>query len=221
MESWGVTQEELHDIAISNLESLSPSTFKSMNEVMAEMMLPQMIEECGGDRDMAEAMLSAMMPPEEKMYVISNEEKLNGAAALLDDKLMDSIREKIGDDFFILPSSIHECLVVPADAGMELRDLENMVKEVNETQVAPQDRLSDHVYQYDADSHEVFRADMAEERQATKEAAKGEKAVDKKAEKEETRASLKERLAEKKKEIASGEKKDPAKDLGKKKETVI
>lgn len=228
MESWGVTQEELHDIAISNLESLSPSTFKSMNEVMTEMMLPQMIEECGGDRDMAEAMLSAMMPPEEKMYVISNEEKLNGAAALLDDKLMDSIREKIGDDFFILPSSIHECLVVPADAGMELRDLENMVKEVNETQVAPQDRLSDHVYQYDADSHEVFRADRADERQAEKEAAKedktpakGEKAVDKKAEKEETRASLKERLAEKKKEIASGEKKDPAKDLGKKKETVI
>lgn len=228
MESWGVTQEELHDIAISNLESLSPSTFKSMNEVMAEMMLPQMIEECGGDRDMAEAMLSAMMPPEEKMYVISNEEKLNGAAALLDDKLMDSIREKIGDDFFILPSSIHECLVVPADAGMELRDLENMVKEVNETQVAPQDRLSDHVYQYDADSHEVFRADKADERQAEKEAAKedktpakGEKAVDKKAEKEETRASLKERLAEKKKEIASGEKKEPAKDLGKKKETVI
>ena len=111
---------------------------------------------------------------------------------------------------------------------MELRDLENMVKEVNETQVAPQDRLSDHVYQYDADSHEVFRADRADERQAEKEAAKedktpakGEKAVDKKAEKEETRASLKERRAEKKKEIASGEKKEPAKDLGKKKETVI
>ena len=52
---------------------------------------------------------------------------------------------------------------------MDLKDLEAMVQEVNETQVAPQDRLSDHVYQYDTDTHEVFRADRAEEHQQAKE----------------------------------------------------
>ena len=175
MEAWGVTQPELQALAKENLSELTPSTFKSMNEVMAEMMLPQMIEDMGGDREAAQQMLEAMMPPEEKMFVLSNEQKLNGATALLDDKMMEQIAERIGGDFFILPSSIHETLIVPVDAGMELHDLEMMVQEVNATQVAPQDRLSDHVYNYDAETHEVFRADRAEEHQQTKENAKAEK----------------------------------------------
>lgn len=235
MENWGVTQEELHDIALGNMEELTPTTFKSMNEVMAEMMLPQMIEECGGDREAAEAMLSAMIPDEDKMFVLSNEQKLNGAAALLDEKTMDMITEKVGEDFYILPSSVHELLVVPADAGMELRDLEAMVQEVNATQVAPQDRLSDHVYQYDNDTHEVFRADRAAEHQQAKEnaqempkdaiadmpkdkAEKGEKKADRDAKE---KPSLKERLEDKKKETKAQEKKAPEKTLDKKKEQSL
>jgi hypothetical protein len=214
LETWGISQTELHDIAVSNLESLSPSTFKSMHEVMAEMMLPQLIEECNGDREMAEAMLDSMIPQDDRLFVLTNETKLNGAAALLDDKIMDAVREQVGDDFYILPSSIHECLVVPAEAGLELRELENMVQEVNATQVEPKDRLSDHVYQYDSKSHELFRADKAAERQ------KSAKSVENKAEKEETRVSLKDRLAAKKQQIA-GEKMDPAKGMGKQKEAVI
>jgi hypothetical protein len=214
MEMWGISQEELHDIAVSNLESVSPSTFMSMNEVMAEMMLPQMIEECNGNREMAEAMLSAMMPPDDKMFVLSNEKRINGASALLDDKIMDEVREQVGDNFYILPSSVHECLIIPADEVIELRELENMVKEINETKVEPQDRLSNHVYQYDNESHELFRADKAEERE------KSAKAVGKNAEKEETRVSLKERLAEKKQRIA-GERKEPAMGMGRQKEAVI
>lgn len=175
MESWNLTQPELQALAKENLSELTPSTFKSMNEVMAEMMIPQVMDDMGVDRETAEQMLADMMPPEDKMFVLSNEQKLNGAAALLDDKMMEQIAERVGGDFFILPSSIHETLIIPAEAGMKLRDLESMVKEVNETQVAPQDRLSDHVYHYDAETHEVFRADKAEEHQQAKEAAKAEK----------------------------------------------
>ena len=230
METWGVTQEELHDLAKANQDELTPSTFKSMNEVMAEMMIPQMMSDMGVDRETAQEMIESMMPPEDKMYVLSNEQKLNGAAALLDDKMMDQITEKVGGDFYILPSSVHEVLIVPADAGMDLKDLEAMVQEVNETQVAPQDRLSDHVYQYDNDTHEVFRADRAEEHMQAKEnaqempkdavadqakdkAEKGDKKVEK-SDKEE-RASLKGRLEDKKKESKEMEKKAPEKALDK------
>ena len=73
------------------------------------------------------------------------------------------VREKVGGDFFILPSSIHELLVVPKQDGMELSDLEAMVKEVNATQVAPEEKLSDHVYEYDAKEKELYRADKADE----------------------------------------------------------
>lgn len=226
METWGVTQEELHELAKANQDDLTPSTFKSMNEVMAEMMIPQMMSDMGVDRETAEQMISDMMPPEDKMFVLSNEQKLNGAAALLDDKMMDQIAERVGGDFYILPSSVHEVLIVPADAGMDLKDLEAMVQEVNETQVAPQDRLSDHVYQYDNDTHEVFRADRVEEHMQAKENAQEmpkdavadmpKDKAEKKAEKgDKEKTSLKERLEDKKKESKEMEKKSPEKAMDK------
>lgn len=183
MENWGLSSEQIHAVALENLPELMPPTFKSMNEVMAEMMLPNMIEECGGNREEAEAMLAMMMPPEDKMFVVSNEQKLNGAAVLLNEKQMDEIAERFGGDFYILPSSIHECLIVPRDAGMELSDLEAMVQDVNATQVALEDRLSDHVFSYDSETKEVYRADHEAEHIKAKEAAKTEKEKPEKGEK--------------------------------------
>lgn len=165
METYGLSPKQLYLLAIQNMPTLSPSTFKGMNEVMAEMMRPQMIDDFGGDKEAAEEMLKSMIPPEDKMFVLTNVAKLNGASCMLDTTIMDSIKERVGE-FFILPSSIHEVLVVPKDAGMELSELEAMVKEVNATQVAPQDRLSDHVYAYDADAKEIYRADLEDEHRA-------------------------------------------------------
>ncbi len=194
MDTWGVDQETLHETALENIEALTPSTFKSMTEVMADMMLPQMMEMTGGNEEAARAMLDEMLPSEEKMYVLSNESKLNGAAALLDEKIMDEIAEKFGEDFFILPSSIHEVLIVPESAGMDIKDLESMVQEVNATQVAPQDRLSDHVYKYDEVNREIVRADKAEKSlQFTKESLASDKKEKDAAEKDAPKSPTKNR----------------------------
>lgn len=230
METWGVTQEDLQRLAKENCDTLTPSKFMSMNAVMADMMLPQIMDDYGVSREEAKQMLNDMIPADDKMFVLTNEQKLNGAAALLDEKMMEQITEKVGNDFYILPSSVHEVLIVPKEEGMEFKDLEAMVQEVNATQVAPQDKLSDHVYQYDNETREVFRADRAEEHQQKKEAAK--EAVDMpkdavadkpkdKGDKEKT--SLKERLEDKKKESKEMEKKSPEKalDKGKKKEQSL
>lgn len=99
---------------------------------------------------------------------------INEEAAILNDDIRQEIADKVGD-FYVLPSSVHETLIIPKDAGMELRDLEQMVQEVNQTQVAPQERLSDHVYEYDAKEHELFRSDRAEERTKQKEEKRDEK----------------------------------------------
>lgn len=180
MESYGIDQEQLHEVAMKNMDENMGITFKGMNEVMAEMMMPQMLEMTGGDEEAAKEMLASMVPPEEAMYVVSNEEKLNGAVAVFDQKTMDDIAEKVGGDFYVLPSSIHEALVVPmTEDGPDRAQLESMVREVNETQVAPQDRLSDNVYAYDAESHELMRADKYEEHQQEKENAKDEVLADK------------------------------------------
>lgn len=137
MNSWNITLDEVHDVAISNLTEVLPSTFKGMTEVMSEMM--------GMSKEDMEMM--GMSTDEEQMYVLSNTMKMNGASALLDKKIMEEIVENIGE-FYILPSSIHEVLVVPVRFGIDLEILENMVCEANDTQVRLEDRLSDHVYAY-------------------------------------------------------------------------
>ena len=170
MENYGADVEQLHKLALDDMDTLTPATFKSMTETMVDMMLPDMMRS-GMTEEEARGTIAAMLPPtqDEMMYILSNEDKLNGAAMLLNDKVMDDISEKLGgQDFYILPSSVHEVLIVPKTEEADLKTLENMVQEVNATQVAPEERLSDHVYAYDAKEHELFRADKAEERAAEK-----------------------------------------------------
>ncbi|MBQ7425538.1 MAG: hypothetical protein IJV21_04670, partial [Lachnospiraceae bacterium] len=77
MDAWGVDVDTLHDLAIQNMPKLLPSTFQTMSSVLASMM--------GED---AEELLSAMPPADEAMFILSNEQKINGAAALLDKEIM-------------------------------------------------------------------------------------------------------------------------------------
>jgi len=62
----------------------------------------------------------------------------------------DKAAERAGGDFYILPSSIHEVLIVPDNGMMDLAALENMVREVNATTVDPSEKLTDNVYHYDS-----------------------------------------------------------------------
>ena len=62
------------------------------------------------------------------------------------------VAELLGTNFYVLPSSIHELLILPDNGSMQLSELEAMVREVNATQVAPEDRLSDKVQYYDREA---------------------------------------------------------------------
>lgn len=136
MNNWGLMVEELHEAAINNMPSLVPSTFRSMAEVMRDMLAMS-----------DEEYETLPMSSDEQMFVLTNELKLNGAAAILDTDLMLAIFEKIGE-FYILPSSIHEVLIVPKSSNIHVNELKAMVKEVNDTQVSPEDRLSYSIYSY-------------------------------------------------------------------------
>lgn len=190
LDKYGVSVSELHDQACKNMEEISPANFKTMIDTLAELMIPG-YEDMTPD-EQAEARSDFDMP-DPGMYVLSNDSKAFGAVAILDSETMDTIRNDVGD-FYILPSSVHEVLIVPKREGIELSDLEAMVKEVNATQVAPNEVLSDHVYEYDPETKEIFRSDKAAEHQKEKSENK---------EKTEKRPSLKEKLNEKKKEAAS------------------
>ena len=189
MDGYGITLEELHDQALQNMDTLQPHSFKGMNETVAEMIAVDIARDQNIGMDEAKEMAMQMMPDiPDTMFVLTNDTKVNGAAAILNDDIRQEIAEKVGD-FYMLPSSIHETLIIPKDAGMEFKELEQMVQEVNQTQMAPGERLSDHVYEYDAKEHELFRSDRAEERAKQKEEKRDNR---------HERVSVKEKLAEKK-----------------------
>ena len=148
LDQFGITPEQLHmDAVISQMET-HPPTLKNMSEMMAEM--------SGGMMDM----------PESPMWVATVEGGLNGAAVVQIPEFMDQAAEKLGGNFFVLPSSIHECLFIKDDGEFQRPMLEEMVQSVNATEVSEADFLSDSVYHYDSEARVFEKATTFESRVA-------------------------------------------------------
>ena len=141
LENFGITAEQLHADAMENAPRIKPAEIKGMGEVIAELM--------GIDKsDMND--VYPVSPEEEQIFVASVPDKVHGAGVLAYQGFMDQAAERVGGDFFILPSSVHEILIVPDNGKMGLAELEKMVREVNATEVDPVDKLTDNVYHYDS-----------------------------------------------------------------------
>lgn len=83
---------------------------------------------------------------EEQMYILSSKKGFFGASAIIDDNILATIAHKLNSNLYILPSSIHECIIVKADNTMDKEILKEIVRSVNETKVCANDYLSDSVY---------------------------------------------------------------------------
>ena len=88
---------------------------------------------------------------ESPLYILSNEMGVNGASALLYPGMPEIIRDKLQQNYYLLPSSIHEFLIVPENEFLNRENLRSMVKEVNETHIRREELLSDHIYYFDGD----------------------------------------------------------------------
>lgn len=136
-----VTPEQLHSDAIKNAPLIKPVVIKGISEFM--------VEKLGIER--AKMMGIVLVAPEDEcMYVASVLDETYGASVIAYKDFMDMATEKSGGDFYILPSTIHEVIIVPDNGALDLKYLEFFVKTVNSTQVLPKDKLSDNVYHYDS-----------------------------------------------------------------------
>ena len=88
------------------------------------------------------------MAMESPLFVLTNEAKLFGAVYMFLPEVMDKIADEKGDDLYILPSSIHEILILKTSELDDLPRLQHMVQDINEMQVPMEQRLSNHVYRY-------------------------------------------------------------------------
>lgn len=156
MKVWGVTEAEIHELAMKNTREILPVTVQSMGEVLGEF-----AGEAGIPEDMNRS-LFADMPLDEQMFIISNASKVNGAASIFYEDALSDLADKIGTDLYILPSSVHECIAVSTHMGTP-EMLSEMVREVNGSEVAESEQLSDHVYRFDAETRKLSLADTTME----------------------------------------------------------
>ncbi len=134
MQLWEVTEQELYSQAMKNMAEADQASIMNMADVFANM--------CG-------VFPNSQLEENVSMYILTNQRKWNGAVQMLNRKALEDAAALFGSDYYILPSSIHETILVPAgeQTGMA-GDLAQIVQEVNQTAVPPEEFLSSHVYWY-------------------------------------------------------------------------
>lgn len=145
-------KDELTSAAITNqmLKKFNVPSEKFSQEAVkaAEINNPAKIEGLGN-------ILSKLEGEDENSYespliFAGTKEKLWGAGVIVYPAFMEEAAQKIGGDFILLPSSIHEVLLLPDDGTVDASYMKNMVTSINMSQVVPEDRLTNNVYHYDA-----------------------------------------------------------------------
>lgn len=131
-DTWGKSTEELYELAVSNLEADNSGRLSTMAEILKRTMPAEEVD-----------FFAADLP----MYVITTESGIYGANLLLNKKFMDNVISQLGSDFVILPSSVHECILITG-SEQEISFLKQMVSEVNGSEVSPEEVLSNNVYRY-------------------------------------------------------------------------
>ncbi|SEA20032.1 hypothetical protein SAMN02745687_02121 [Lachnospiraceae bacterium NK3A20] len=154
LEQYGVSAEELYRDALETAAITKPAQIRGMMEVLRDMAGP---EEFGD------------APPEELMFVASTKGQANGAGVIAYPDFMEQAAKRLGGDFYILPSSIHEVILVPDNGAMNAGELQEMVRSVNASEVQPEDQLSDHAYHYDSREHVFELAEKFEEKRQNRE----------------------------------------------------
>lgn len=92
---------------------------------------------------------STVSPLPDGMYVLTNEQKTYGASLLAVPGIMEKVNQFFPEGYYILPSSLHETIILPKPCGVSAKELGEMVRDINRTQVNREERLSDCVYEYD------------------------------------------------------------------------
>ncbi len=150
VQMWGASTEELFALAQRNSPQLFPWECSAM-ETMIERLMHSEQEEEGEDMQEAAEQFLAAFP----MQVLTNGERVYGATCILYPGVLETIANRLSADLYLLPSSVHEVILLPDTGQLHSVQLKEMVAEVNGTQVEPEEILSDSLYYYDRTEKKV------------------------------------------------------------------
>ncbi len=135
---WNIDEEELYEIALSNTPKLLTHRLDNLHSILTEVI-----------SDSSEFADQEVFP----IYVLSNQYRTYGASVLLYPNLIASLADRFEKDLVILPSSVHELLLLPTGGTPDMDYYADMVQQVNATQLADDEILSDHAYLYTRATH--------------------------------------------------------------------
>ena len=133
LDFWNVNAQQLYRAALVNTENLLSFECENLETLLQEHM-----------QDIPSNLPLSECP----VYILTNHVKLNGATTILYDGLLKRISDTLKQDLMILPSSLHEVLLIPVDEPDKINMFTQIVKEVNETQLSDDEILSDHAYYF-------------------------------------------------------------------------
>lgn len=136
MDKWGITTAQLVHLAEKNTPRLFPVKIDSMENVLFTYL---------GLKDGLFSENTDCGP----LLIVTNESGINGASVLLYKDVIHNIAEKYQSNLYILPSSIHEIIVVPNENSGNLEQLSEMVKNINQKHVDDEEVLADNAYYYE------------------------------------------------------------------------
>lgn len=158
LQKWNVDREELFQIASENIIPANTPVLQNLEEVTRQILIggapPENLLKKEIDFSNQEAM----------MLVLTNEKKNFGAAMMFEPQVMHKLSQSFPEGFYILPSSLHEVLILPDRGGISPKELGAMVREVNQSQVEKMEQLSDRVYRYDKEKQKIVEVPESIER---------------------------------------------------------
>ena len=171
LEKMDITKEQLHADALISSPEIRPVDVKTLFATLDEL-LP--------DFDLG----LPVGAPEDQVLVATVSDKHHGAGVIAYENFLDDMAEKMGGDFYIIPCSIHEVLIVPEEMAHDVQGLKEMISNVNSCEVPPEDILSDNLYHYDSKERLFEITENFQDRIAVKEhepdkVSEKESAVDK------------------------------------------
>lgn len=128
---WNISLEDLKDQAFSNTPRLFPSKLTSMSSLLEPL-------------EQKESQTETAAP----FFILSNTSGMNGAGSILYNHTLKHFADTIGGDVIILPSSVHEVLLLPDTGNISYSEMRRLVAHINESEVPEEDRLSNEVYVY-------------------------------------------------------------------------
>lgn len=150
LKMWDIDMGKLYDLAMENTQQKLPPRCQNICDIIVDILKQEGIEP--GTSVLDDFRTEAEALP---MYVVSNRKNYFGASVICYPDVLKKMAQRLHSDLIILPSSVHEIILLPSDGKENVRELNDMIADINLHQVAEDEVLSDHLYYYDLERDEL------------------------------------------------------------------